>query len=412
MGSHRKLLIGVLVGAVLGGVAHFAAAGHPVLVGVVNYAARPIGDIFLRMLTMLAIPIVFSGVVIGIAELDLKRLGSVGLRTLLYTVIVSTIAVGIGLSLVNAIRPGGGETAEVRALAISTARHTRVPTPPEATGIDLLVRIVPDNPIGAAASGDMMAVIVFALLFGIGLVLTKTPATETLRGVFAGVYDVCMTLIELVMRLAPIGVGVILFKTMATLGFGVLQHIGLYVLVVLLGLGLQMFVVYPLVLRFFAGRNPREFFKDARLALVTAFATSSSSATLPTALRVAQEELGIPSPIARFVLTAGASMNQNGTALFEGVTVLFLAQLFGVDLSVVEQVQVLLVCVLGGIGTAGVPGGSLPIIAMILVMFRIPPEGLALIMGVDRFLDMCRTTLNVTGDLVAAAYVERATKAA
>jgi len=177
--------------------------------------------------------------------------------------------------------------------------------------------------------------------------------------------------------------------------------------VVLLGLGLHMFVVYSLSVRFFGGRNPVQFFRDVRMAAITAFSTASSNATLPTALKVAEENLRLPPNVARFVLTAGASMNQNGTALFEGVTVLFIAQLFGVHLSLQEQLVVMFICVLGGIGTAGVPAGSLPVIAMILGMFRIPPEGLGLILGVDRLLDMCRTTLNVVGDLAAAVYVAR-----
>jgi len=159
--------------------------------------------------------------------------------------------------------------------------------------------------------------------------------------------------------------------------------------------------------RFLGGRNPLTFFRDCRLAIVTAFSTASSSATLPTALKVAEENLKLPRNVARFVLTAGSAMNQNGTALFEGVTVLFLAQVFGVQLSIADQAVVMFICVLAGIGTAGVPAGSIPVIAMILGLFKIPPEGLALVLGVDRFLDMCRTTLNVTGDLAAAVYVAR-----
>jgi DAACS family dicarboxylate/amino acid:cation (Na+ or H+) symporter len=194
---------------------------------------------------------------------------------------------------------------------------------------------------------------------------------------------------------------------MARLGVAVLAQIGAYVGVVLLALALHMFVVYSLSVRFLGGRNPVTFFRDCRLAIVTAFSTSSSSATLPTALKVAEENLKLPRNVARFVLTAGSAMNQNGTALFEGVTVLFLAQVYGVQLSLPDQAVVMFICVLAGIGTAGVPAGSIPVIAMILGLFKIPPEGLGLVLGVDRFLDMCRTTLNVTGDLAAAVYVAR-----
>jgi DAACS family dicarboxylate/amino acid:cation (Na+ or H+) symporter len=177
--------------------------------------------------------------------------------------------------------------------------------------------------------------------------------------------------------------------------------------VVVLALAIHMFVVYGIFLRVFARRSVLAFFRDSRMALETAFATSSSSATLPTTLRVAEENLKLPRHVSRFVLTAGASMNQNGTALFEGVTVLFLAQLFGVDLTLGQQAVVMVICVLGGIGTAGIPGASLPVVAMMMAMYDVPPEGLALIMGVDRILDMCRTTVNVIGDLVVASCVAR-----
>jgi DAACS family dicarboxylate/amino acid:cation (Na+ or H+) symporter len=191
------------------------------------------------------------------------------------------------------------------------------------------------------------------------------------------------------------------------LGPAVFRPILAYVGCVLLGLAVHMFGVYSLSVRFFGGMSPREFFRGVRVAMLTAFSTASSSASLPSAIKVAEENLRLPSHVARFVLTAGSAMNQNGTALFEGVTVLFLAQVYGIELDLVRQVVIMAICVLGGIGTAGVPAGSLPVVAMILGMFGVPPEGLALILGVDRFLDMCRTTVNVTGDLAAAVFVAR-----
>ena len=190
-------------------------------------------------------------------------------------------------------------------------------------------------------------------------------------------------------------------------GWDLLLRLGAYAGVVLLALGLHMFVVYPLALRFLGGISPFWFFRQSQEAMVMAFSTASSNATLPTSLRVAEQRLALPPRISRFVLTIGATANQNGTAIFEGVTVLFLAQFFGVDLTLTQQTMVLIVCILGGIGTAGVPAGSLPVIAMILGMVGVPPEGIGLVLGVDRFLDMCRTTLNVTGDLTAAVVVSR-----
>jgi DAACS family dicarboxylate/amino acid:cation (Na+ or H+) symporter len=196
-----------------------------------------------------------------------------------------------------------------------------------------------------------------------------------------------------------------MFNLSAQFGWDLLGKLAAFVGVVLLALGLQMFGVFPLLLKFVAGKSPALFFRQTREASVMAFSTASSNATLPTTLRVAETELRLPPKIARFVLTIGATANQNGTAMFEGVTVLFLAQFFGVDLSLSDQLFVMLVCILAGVGTAGIPGGSLPVIALILVGVGVPPEGIGLILGVDRFLDMCRTTLNVVGDLVAAQVI-------
>jgi DAACS family dicarboxylate/amino acid:cation (Na+ or H+) symporter len=198
-----------------------------------------------------------------------------------------------------------------------------------------------------------------------------------------------------------------MFNLAALFGWDLLNSLGKYVGVVVLALAIHMFVVYSLMLKFLGGWSPMRFFKGAQEAMVMAFSTASSNATLPVSLRVAEEKLHLPKKISRFVLTVGATANQNGTALFEGVTVLFLAQFFGVELSLTQQVTVMFVCILGGIGTAGVPAGSLPVVALICGMVGVPPEGIGLILGVDRFLDMCRTTLNVTGDLMLAAVVSK-----
>jgi DAACS family dicarboxylate/amino acid:cation (Na+ or H+) symporter len=211
----------------------------------------------------------------------------------------------------------------------------------------------------------------------------------------------------MVIKLAPYAVFCFMFNLAVLFGWELLGSLGAYVGVVVLALALHMFVVYSLVLKFAGGYSPRKFFKGVQEAMVMAFSTASSNATLPTALRVADEQLGLPRRVSRFVLTVGATANQNGTALFEGVTVLFLAQFFGVELTLVQQATVMFVCILGGIGTAGVPAGSLPVVALICGMVGVPPEGIGLILGVDRFLDMCRTTLNVTGDLMLATVVSK-----
>ncbi len=408
---HLRILVGALAGAGAGVAAHFLLGDDPRLGAVVRYGSQPAGQLFLRLLFMLVVPLIFSALVLGVAGLgDLRRLGRLGLRTLAYTVTVSLVAVLLGVGLVNLLRPGEGISESLRArLAEGAAERAAglaaVAAP--ATGLDLVVRIVPDNPVRAAAEGDMLAVMLFSLLFGIGLSLTPTPGARRLQEGIEGLYDVTMRLIGMVIALAPIGVAALLFTLTAQLGYEILVRLSGYVGVVLLALALHQFVVYPVTVRWLGGVGPLVFFRAIQEAMLTAFSTASSNATLPTSLKVADERLGLPPHVSRFVLTIGATANQNGTALFEGVTVLFLAQFYGVALSVPQQALVVLICVLGGIGTAGVPAGSIPVVAMILGLVGVPIEGIGMILGIDRFLDMCRTTLNVTGDLAAAVVVAR-----
>ncbi|HRK65831.1 MAG TPA: dicarboxylate/amino acid:cation symporter, partial [Terricaulis sp.] len=267
--------------------------------------------------------------------------------------------------------------------------------------------LMPQNVFAAASANLVLPVMVFALLFGIGMVMVKSPASDQLQLTITGLFEVMMRLINLVIKLAPIAIACLMFNLAALFGWDLLVRLAAFVGVAVGAMAIHMFIVYPAVVLIFAGRNPLTFFSQVREPMVVAFSTASSNATLPVALRAAETQLSLPRKISRFVLTVGATANQNGTALFEGVTVLFLAQFFGIELSIQQQLIVMLVCIMGGIGTAGVPAGSLPVVAMILVMVGVPPEGIGLILGVDRFLDMCRTTLNVTGDLVVASVVSR-----
>ncbi len=409
---HTRILIGGLLGAVLGLVAYFTAGDSSWLPYLIR-AAQVIGQVFLRLLFMLVLPLILSALSLGVAGMgDPRELGRVGLRTLAYTVVVSAIAVLIGVGLVNLIRPGEGISDELRASLTERAaeRATTVAATtaePPKTGIDLLVQIVPDNVAKAAANGDMLGWMFFSLMLGLGLALVRTPAAEKFQEALQGLYDVTMRLIGIVISLAPIGVMALLFNLTATLGWEILAQLARYVGVVLLALLIHQFVVYSLAVKFLGGMSPIKFFKGIEAAMITAFSTASSNATLPTAIRVAEENLKLPPSISRFVLTIGSTMNQNGTALFEGVTVLFLAQFYGVPLTLAQQATVVLICILGGIGTAGVPAGSIPVVALILGLVGVPVEGIGLILGVDRFLDMCRTTLNVSGDLAAAVVVSR-----
>lgn len=412
---HTQMAIGFAAGLIGGLVVHFFAADARWLELFTTYVTQPVGQVFLRLLFMLVIPLLFSALVMGVAEMgDIRSLGRVGWKTLAYTVVVSSIAVALGMFMVNVFHPGGGvdpamaqrllEEGAGRVQGIVDGART------SAGGMQLLVQIVPDNVFRAAASNDILAVMFFALMFGIGLVLAHTPGATQVKSVVEGLFDISMTLINLVIRFAPWAVACLVFNLAALFGWDLLIRLGAYVAVVVGALAIHQFVVFSLVLKVAGGMSPRFFFRGIQEAMVMAFSTASSNATLPTALKVAEEGLKLPRKVSRFVLTIGATANQNGTALFEGVTVLFLAQFFGVDLSLTQQFVVMLVCILGGIGTAGVPAGSLPVIAMICGMVGVPPEGIGIILGVDRFLDMCRTTLNVSGDLVAAVVVSRGEK--
>ena len=417
---HWKMLIGFLAGLALGLVAHYLSGADAGWVKwLTTYVTQPAGTLFLRLIFMLVIPLLFSALVIGVAEMgDVRSLGRVGWKTLGYTVVASGIAVALGLLLVNWLQPGAGvDPAAAQAMLAQGADRAKDIVGATATqprGLDMLLAIVPDNVVKAAAENTILAVMFFALMLGIGLVLTRSAATDTLlRGMatevllqgIQGLFEVSMTLIGLVIRLAPYAVFCFMFNLAALFGWDLLRSLGAYVGVVVLALAIHLLVVYSLMLKLLGGWSPAKFFRGVQGAMVMAFSTASSNATLPVSLRVAEEKLHLPPKISRFVLTVGATANQNGTALFEGVTVLFLAQFFGVDLSLSQQVTVMFVCILGGIGTAGVPAGSLPVVALICGMVGVPPEGIGLILGVDRFLDMCRTTLNVTGDLMLAAVV-------
>ncbi|HNR91194.1 MAG TPA: dicarboxylate/amino acid:cation symporter [Dokdonella sp.] len=411
MALHTKMAIGFVTGLVAGLVVHVGAGGDAEWVRwLTTWITQPVGQVFLRLLFMLVIPLLFSALVIGVAEMgDIRSLGRVGWKTLGYTVVVSTIAVVIGILLVNLFRPGEGfdraladsmiADAGSRAQAIVAGSAT------QGNAMTLLLNIVPTNVIKAAADNDILAVMFFALMFGVGIVLTKSPLAQRTKDVIEGVFEISMTLIHLVIRFAPYAVACLVFNLAALFGWALLLRLAGYVGVAVLAMAIHFFVVYSLSVRLFGGMSPLAFFRNSQEAIVMAFSTASSNATLPTALKVAEENLKLPRKVSRFVLTIGATANQNGTALFEGVTVLFLAQLFDIPLSLTQQVVVMLVCILGGIGTAGVPAGSLPVIALICGMVGVPPEGIGLILGVDRFLDMCRTTLNVTGDLAAAVVV-------
>ncbi|MFN2424845.1 MAG: dicarboxylate/amino acid:cation symporter [Candidatus Binatia bacterium] len=422
MALHWRILLGLSVGAALGVAGNLVLGPqHEGLLWTVDNIAQPVGQIFLRLIFMVVLPLVFSALVLGTVEIgDLTRLRRMGAVTLALTLLLSGASVAIGLTVANTFRPGDrlSETTRVELRerfastdrAAATLDQSRQAKPLRTVLLDL----IPKNPLqemvgaldGSSPGGGMLAVMVFALLFGAAI--TVAPARMTaLVAVLEGVYDVSMVIIGWAMLLAPLGVMALVFALTATMGLEILSTLAGFVLAVVFAITVHAVVVYGIVLRFVAGVNPLRFLSAISEAVVTAFGTSSSSATLPTSLRVAEENLGLHREVSRFVLTVGATANQNGTALYEGITVLFLAQVFGIELGFTQQATVVLMSILAGVGTAGVPGGSLPLIAILLTTVGVPAEGIGIILGVDRVLDMCRTTLNVSGDLVIATCVSR-----
>lgn len=412
---HWKMGIGFAVGLLLGLAVYYLAGADAAWVRTfTTYVTTPFSQLFLNLIFMLIVPLLFSALVIGVAEMgDIRALGRIGWKTLGYTIVLSGIAVLLGLVLVNVLKPGAGVDAQLANQLlqenVERSREIIASSGSQPQGMDMLMSIVPSNVIAAASSnGAILSLMFFAVMFGVGMVLTDDAKVATLKRGIEGVFEISMTLIGLVIRLAPYAVACFMFNLAALFGFELLIRLGAYVGVVVLALGLHMVLTYGLAVKF-AGRSPLAFFRQSQEATVMAFSTASSNATLPTALRVA-DEMGLPSRVSRFVLTVGATANQNGTALFEGVTVIFLAQFFGVELGIGQQFMVMLVCILGGIGTAGVPSGSLPVVALICAMVGVNPVGIGLILGVNHFLDMCRTALNVTGDLALSTLVAKGEK--
>lgn len=427
-----RIMIGLVIGLSLGLVANLAVSGKvadPAKIDEFNWfspaglafvsqeIADPLGRIFLRLIMMMVLPLVLSALVLGVYEIgDLRRLGRVGLRTLAFTAIFSFAAVFIGLLLVNTLKPGNALSEEKRKTLQEQYQAKAAATTANADkGKSLsktLLDIIPENPLqemvgavdGSSKGNGMLAVMFFALV--VGIAATRRPeACKTFVQTLEGVNAVCMEVIEFAMRLAPYAVACLMFSISAQLGLEILLPMLGFAGTVILGLLLQSLIVYPITLWMFASISPWDFYRGIREAMLTAFATSSSSATLPTALMVAEDRLHLPRDVSRFVLTVGATGNQNGTALYEGVVVLFMAQVFHVELNLMQQITVVMMSVLAGIGTAGVPGGSLPLIVVVMRSVDIPGEGIGIILGIDRILDMARTVLNVSGDLAIAACV-------
>ena len=419
MPLHQRILLGLVIGATAGLLGSaILGEDHPGLEWTIANVAQPVGTLFLRLLVMMVIPLVFSALVVGVAGVgDVRKVGRVGLKVLGYTIGISAISVVIGLTLVNTIRPGerispetaaalereyGQEAAARVEGAIGDGPETSIP-------VQVVETLVPSNPFAAIATPtpNLLHLMFFGLALGVAATLVAPAVAAPFLRALDALYAISARAIHAIMKLAPYAVAALLFSSTASFGLDLLVTLAWFMATVLLGLAIHMFGVYSISVAVLSRISPVEFFRRIRTVMLTAFSTSSSNATLPTALEISEKNLGGPREINSFVLTVGATANQNGTALYEGVTVLFLAQLAGVDLSLGQQLVVAYLAIIGGIGTAGVPSGSIPFIIVVLATVGVNPALIAVILGVDRILDMCRTTLNVAGDLTAATYIAR-----
>lgn len=398
---HTQVGIALVMGFVVGVCARLLAP-HGFPTEAFGEGVGLVGDIFLRLLKMVIIPLIFTSLVCGVASLgDAKSVGRVGLRTVLYYTMTTTLAITVGLTLVNIFTPGQyldiGSTATLPEGLSSSSQSLP----------QFFLHMVPDNIVKAMANGDVLPVIFFAILFGLFLVRINGPNVDAVHRVMEGALEVIQALTLAVVKLAPIGIFALLAREVVRSGPELIMKLLPYFATVGGGLLIHAFVTLPLLLVFLARRNPLEYFRAVLPAVATAFSTASSSATLPLSMECAEKEAGVPRGVASFVLPLGATVNMDGTALYEAVAALTIAQMYGVPLDFSQQALVLLTALLASVGAAGIPMAGLVMMIVVLEAVGLPIEGIATIIAVDRVLDMMRTSTNVWSDLVGTAVITR-----
>ncbi|MGI6835229.1 dicarboxylate/amino acid:cation symporter [Bacillus paralicheniformis] len=395
-----KIIIALLLGAAVGIILNVTS---PDLFSKLNtFLFGPLGTIFLNLIKMLVVPIVFFSLTLGVAGLgDPKKLGRIGAKTISFFLVTTAIAIIIGLILALVIKPGTIGTYDTSAAEYSAQKAPSI--------AETLLNIIPTNPVQAMAEGNMLQIIAFSILVGLGITMLGKKADALLKVVEQG-NDLMMYLVNLVMKFAPYGTFGLIAGAIGSQGWDAIKAMGLYMIVVILALFIHTIVTYGSAIAFLAKRNPFTFFKDFSEVMLVAFSTSSSNATLPVSMDVAQRKLKVPEPISSFVQPLGATINMDGTAIMQGVATVFIAQVYGNDLSLTQLLMVVLTAVLASIGTAGVPGVGLIMLAMVLQTVGLPVEGIALILGIDRLLDMIRTAVNTTGDAACAVIVTETEK--
>lgn len=406
-GLTTKIFIALIAGAIFGIIlCYLVPSGHVRDNIIVEGILYVIGQGFIRLMKMLVVPLVFCSLVCGSMAIgDTKKLGTVGVRTLIFYLFTTALAITVALTVGNIIDPGIG--LDMSAIKTNAADVAQM----EATSLtDTLLNIIPDNPVNSLASGSMLQIIVFALI--IGVILAKLgDRAETVSNFFGQFNDIMMEMTMMVMSLAPIGVFCLISRTFANIGFSAFLPLGKYMIGVLLALAIQCLVVYLGLLKVFTGLNPIKFIKNFFPVMAFAFSTATSNATIPLSIDTLAKKMGVSKKISSFTIPLGATINMDGTAIMQGVAVVFAAQAFGIHLSMTDYITVIGTATLASIGTAGVPSVGLVTLTMVFNSVGLPVEAIGLIMGIDRILDMSRTAVNITGDAVCTTIVAHQNKA-
>jgi Na+/H+-dicarboxylate symporter len=402
---YTKILIGLLSGILFGILANqlgFSAF-------VFNYI-KPIGSAFIRLISMVVVPLVFASLLVGTASLnDIRKLGRIGAKTVAYYLCTTAIAITIGLLLANAFRPGTGLSEQAQKRLIQNSGETvgvQVETAlKKPTLTDILLNIIPTNPVKAFVEGKMLQIIFFALMTGICLSFIGSERSQPVITFFESINEVVIQMVHIIMKIAPYGVFALISAVIADFGLDILFILLKYSIVVIVGLVLHVVVIYSLAIKVLGKQKIATFFRGIRPAQLIAFSTGSSSATLPVTMECTEKNLGVSREICSFALPLGATVNMNGTALYQGVSAVFIAQVYGMGLTMGQQLAVVLTATLASIGTAGTPAAGVMTLAIVLRSIGVPLEGIAIILGVERILDMCRTVVNITGDASCAVVV-------
>ncbi|GAA0321837.1 dicarboxylate/amino acid:cation symporter [Bacillus carboniphilus] len=396
----RNIILALILGLVFGFVLNIFA---PSVFKIVDpYILYPLGTIFLNLIKMLVVPLVFISITLGVAGLgDPQKLGRIGAKTIGYFLVTTTIAISLAIGIGYAMKPGVGGSFDT-----SSANFEATEAP---SFIDTLLDVIPTNPIEAMTTGNMLQMITFAVFIGLALAVLGDKTKGILK-LFEQGNEIMMYLVNVVMKTAPAGAFALIASAVGKQGWEAFKVMGMYFIAVLLALILHAILVYGSTVSLFGKMSPIKFFKGFAPAMSVAFSTSSSSATLPVSMETAQKTLGVPKSISSFVQPLGATINMDGTAIMQGVATVFIAQVYGVDLSISQLLMVVLTAVLASIGTAGVPGVGLIMLAMVLKSVNLPVEGIALIIGIDRLLDMTRTAVNTAGDAACAVMVAETEK--